>query len=136
MHRQRNLVRVEHMPIRWGDMDAMQHVNNTVYFRYMEQIRVSWYESMFGALSGAHEEGIVIVNASCTFLKPLMYPGTVEVKMLFGAARRSSFESFYELWMNDVMYADGAARIVWIDVREGKARPLPASIAALCPAGA
>ena len=24
------------MPIRWGDMDAMGHVNNTLYFRYME----------------------------------------------------------------------------------------------------
>ena len=30
------------MPIRWGDMDAMGHVNNTVYFRYMEQTRIEW----------------------------------------------------------------------------------------------
>ncbi len=28
------------MPIRWGDMDAFEHVNNTVYFRYMEQVRI------------------------------------------------------------------------------------------------
>jgi len=134
MHQPRNLVRVELMPIRWGDMDAMQHVNNTVYFRYMEQIRVSWYETMYGELSGARDEGIVIVNASCTFRKPLTYPGTVEVKMQFGPASRSSVESYYELSMNDILYADGAAKIVWIDIRAGKARPLPAQIAALCPA--
>jgi acyl-CoA thioester hydrolase len=29
------------MPIRWGDMDAMGHVNNTVYFRYFEQARIA-----------------------------------------------------------------------------------------------
>lgn len=34
------------MPIRWGDMDAFGHVNNTVYFRYMEQARISWFEQL------------------------------------------------------------------------------------------
>ena len=34
------------IPIRWGDMDAMGHVNNTVYFRYMEQARIEWLESI------------------------------------------------------------------------------------------
>ena len=134
MHKERNLALLEHIPIRWGDMDAMGHVNNTIYFRYMEQVRVSWYEKMFGELSASQKEGMVIVNASCNFLKPLTYPGTVEVKMLFGAASRSSVESYYEMRMNDVLYADGAAKIVWIDVEQGKARPLPESIRALCPA--
>ena len=112
-------------------MDAMGHVNNTVYFRYMEQARVTWYEQTFGELSGARDEGIVIVNASCNFLKPLTYPGIVEVRMSFGAATRSSIHSYYEMRMNDLLYADGAAKIVWIDIRRGKALPLPASIAAL-----
>jgi len=131
MHGEHRLVQVEQIPIRWGDMDAMGHVNNTVYFRYMEQVRVSWYERMFGELSGARGEGIVIVNASCNFLKPLTYPGTVDVRMLFGGATRSSVHSHYELRMNDILYADGAAKIVWIDIKRGKAIPLPASIAAL-----
>jgi acyl-CoA thioester hydrolase len=30
------------IPIRWGDMDAMGHVNNTVYFRYLESARIEW----------------------------------------------------------------------------------------------
>lgn len=133
MHKERKLVFVEHMPIRWGDMDALQHVNAPVYFRYMEQVRVSWYEQMFGELSGSMQEGVVIANASCNFMKSLTYPGTVEVKMYFGAAGRASVESYYELRMDDILYADGAARIVWIDLREGKSRPLPDSIRALCP---
>ncbi|MEO7761618.1 MAG: thioesterase family protein [Casimicrobiaceae bacterium] len=132
MHSEHKLVQIERIPIRWGDMDAMGHVNNTVYFRYMEQVRVTWYEQMFGQLSGTRDEGMVIVNASCNFLKSLTYPGTVEVRMLFGAATRSSVQSYYELRMNDKLFADGAAKIVWIDIHRGKAKPLPEAITALC----
>jgi len=135
MHSEHQLVQMDRIPIRWGDMDAMGHVNNTVYFRYMEQVRVSWFERMFGGLSGSRDEGIVIVNASCNFLKPLTYPGTVEVRMLFGTATRSSVMSHYEMRMHDTLFADGAAKIVWIDIRRGKSKPLPESIVALCPVG-
>ena len=132
MHSEHRLVHIERIPIRWGDMDAMGHVNNTVYFRYMEQVRVAWYEKLFGELSGSRDEGLVIVNASCNFLKALTYPGTVEVRMLFGTTTRSSVMSYYELRMNDTLFADGTAKIVWIDIRRGKAKPLPDSIIALC----
>ena len=30
------------IPIRWGDMDAMGHVNNTIYFRYLEILRIEY----------------------------------------------------------------------------------------------
>jgi acyl-CoA thioester hydrolase len=32
--------------MRWGDMDAVGHLNNTYYFRYLEQIRLNWLEAM------------------------------------------------------------------------------------------
>lgn len=124
----RNLILVDRIPIRWGDMDAMNHVNNTIYFRYMEQTRIAWYEKMFGALSSACDVGMVIVNASCTFIKPLTYPGTVEVSMLLGECSRSSVHSYYEMRIGDILYAEGAAKVVWIDIRRNKAIPLPQSI--------
>ena len=65
------------MPIRWGDMDAFGHVNNTVYFRYMEQVRISWFEELGLTGSNADGQGPVIVNASMEFLKQLHYPGDV-----------------------------------------------------------
>ena len=34
------------IPIRWGDMDAMGHVNNTIYFRYFEIVRIEWFDSI------------------------------------------------------------------------------------------
>ena len=42
MNEERRLVHVERIAIRWGDMDAMGHVNNTIYFRYLEIVRVEW----------------------------------------------------------------------------------------------
>ena len=125
-HRPRPLVHVSRQPIRWADMDALGHVNNTVYFRYMEQARIEWLYAHFP--DGYEGTGPVIVNASCTFIVPLVYPGTVEVRMFLGDLGRSSIGSFYELWIKDTKYAEGAAKIVWIDVARGRSVPLPESI--------
>ena len=115
------------IPIRWGDMDAMGHVNNTVYFRYMEQARIEWFDSL-GFDTGQHaQEGPVIVNASCTFLLPLVYPGAVEVRMYLGQPGRSSLPTHYELRRSgdDTLYAHGDAKIVWINPASGRSIPLP-----------
>jgi len=124
MEKTRRLAHVERIPIRWGDMDAMGHVNNTVYFRYLEQTRIEWLYALGGP--GAYEgTGPVVVNASCTFLVPLVYPGEVEVRMYLGEPGRSSVGSFYDVRMNGRTYAEGAARIVWIDLASGRSVPLP-----------
>jgi acyl-CoA thioester hydrolase len=113
-------------------MDALGHVNNTVYFRYMEQARIEWlygqeHELGMGFAAGS---GPVIVNASCTFLEPLVYPGECEVRMFLGELGRSSVGSFYEIWKDGRMFASGAAKIVWIDLSTGRPTPLPEPIAA------
>jgi hypothetical protein len=59
----RKLVHVERIPIRWGDMDAMGHVNNTVYFRYMEQARIGWFDALVPEEEAWKSTGIVIANA-------------------------------------------------------------------------
>ena len=38
----RTLLHVCRIPLRWGDMDANGHVNNVLFFRFMEQARVEW----------------------------------------------------------------------------------------------
>jgi len=130
--RPRLLVHTSRQMIRWGDMDHLGHVNNTLYFRYMEQARLEWIYSLVPAgnpYSGA-TTGPVIVNASCTFLQPLVYPGEIEVRMYLGEPGRSSVGSFYELTMNERKYADGAAKMVWIDLASGRSVPLPDVVAA------
>jgi acyl-CoA thioester hydrolase len=130
MHKPRQLVHTSRWPMRWGDMDALGHVNNTVYFRYMEQARIEWLDGLFPAPAGEGPLPIVIVNASCTFLLPLVYPGEVEVRMLLGDPGRTSVGSFYEIRKNGETYAEGAAKIVWLDPATGRPAPLPQIVAA------
>ena len=118
-------VQTTFIPVRWGDMDAQGHVNNTVYFRYMEQARIEWMERVDAPVGIGPGLGSVIVNASCTFIEPIEYPGTVEVRMFIGSPGRSSFESYYELWIGARKHAEGAAKIVWIDRATLRSTPLP-----------
>ena len=118
------------IPIRWGDMDAMGHVNNTVYFRYMEIVRLDWCHEV-GALKDENGNGPVVVNAFCNFLKQLAYPGDVLAKQFVANPGRSGFETYVTLERTDepgVLYAAGGAKMVWINYAAGKSQPLPERI--------
>ena len=129
MEKNRKLLWTSMIPIRWGDMDAYGHVNNTVYFRYMEQARVEWLESLNHKVA-PEGDSPVIINAGCTFLVPMTYPGTVEVKLFAGAPGRSSIPTYYELRMhgNDLLFAEGESKVVWMNNATGKSVPIPESL--------
>lgn len=132
MEDKKKLIHVCKMPIRWGDMDAYGHVNNTVYFRYMEQARVEWIEAM-NILVRPGGAGPVIINASCTFLIPMTYPGHVEVRTFTGPPGRSSVQTYVEMSIegDERLYAEGAAKVVWMDTQSGKSVPLPDHVRAM-----
>ena len=116
------------IPIRWGDMDAMGHVNNTIYFRYIEIIRIEWLNRAGGAPDPSGK-GPVVVNSFCNFLKQLEYPGDVLAKHYVAGAGRTSFNTYITLARTDVpgvIYAEGGARTVWVDFPKKEAVPLPA----------
>ncbi len=124
-----SLLHTELIPIRWGDMDAMRHVNNTIYFRYMEQARITWIDAMRDALL-AEGAGTVVASTGCNFRRPLTYPGTVEVRVFAGRVGRSSVTTLYEMRMQgeEAVYADGEAVVVWINMASGKAVRVPLAI--------
>ena len=124
---QKKLVFEMRFPIRWGDMDAMGHVNNVTYFRYLETVRIEWMRSI-GMMPNPRGEGIVIINAFCNFLIQLEYPGDVAAKMYVANAGRSSFDKFITLERTDqpgLIHASGGATTVWIDSVRKKSVPLP-----------
>ncbi|HET6598885.1 MAG TPA: thioesterase family protein [Burkholderiaceae bacterium] len=121
------------IPIRWGDMDAMGHVNNTLYFRYMETVRIEWLHKAGGA-PDPNGNGPVIVNAFCNFLKQLEYPGDILAKHYVANPGRSSFDTYITLARTDapgVIYASGGAKTVWVNFPQGKSVPLPEWLRAL-----
>jgi len=121
------------IPIRWGDMDAMGHVNNTIYFRGREIIRIEWLHKAGGA-QDQQGDGPVIVNAFCNFIKQLEYPGDILARHYVANPGRSSFDTFITLERTDqpgVTYASGGATTVWVNFREQKSVPLPDWLRAL-----
>lgn len=121
------------IPIRWGDMDAMGHVNNTVYFRYMETVRIAWFDAI-GCPANPQGEGPVIVNAFCNFIKQFEFPGEVIARHYTGKVGRSSVETFVTMERSDtpgVVHASGGAKLVWVDFPRQVSVPLPARLRAL-----
>ena len=124
---QKKLVYEMTIPIRWGDMDAMGHLNNGTYFRYLETARIDWMRSI-GCEINPKGEGFLIINAFCTFHKQLEYPGDAIVKMYSSDVGRSSFESWATISRSDDaerVYASGGATTVWVDFPAQKSMPIP-----------
>ena len=120
------------LSIRWGDMDAMGHVNNAVYFRYLEQVRVEWFERL-RCTPDPRGCGPVIVNAFCNFIRQLEYPGEILAKHYVGAAGRSSLDSYTTLERVDrpgEVCASGGATVVWVDFPAQKSVPIPEAMRA------
>ncbi|MBE2261533.1 MAG: acyl-CoA thioesterase [Burkholderiaceae bacterium] len=115
------------LPMRWGDMDAMGHINNTLYFRYMEIVRIEWFRHA-GCMVDPTGEGPVIVNAFCNFYRQLEYPGDVRVKKYVSDPGRTTFETWTTMARDDapdVICAAGGATAIWVDFPKQKAIDLP-----------
>lgn len=123
----KKLVLEMNISIRWGDMDAMGHLNNASYFRYLETVRIDWMYSI-GCVPDPKGEGPVIVNAFCNFYKQLEYPGDVLVKMYVSDPGRTTFETWGTMERVDqpgVICAAGGATTIWVDFPSQKAAVLP-----------
>lgn len=123
----KKLVHEMTFPMRWGDMDAMGHVNNTVYFRYFEIVRLDWIFRLT-ADAGSDRQGPVIVNAFCNFLEQLEFPGDVHARMYVANPGRSSFDTYVTIERADqpgVVWAEGGAKTVWTDYTTRKSIALP-----------
>ena len=130
---QKKLVFETHIAVRWGDMDAMGHVNNATYFRYMETARIDWFRSI-GCVPDAQGEGPVIVNAFCNFYRLFEYPDEVLLKMYVSDPGRTTFESWATMEKvaePGVVCAAGGATTIWVNFPQQKAVGLPDWIRAI-----
>jgi acyl-CoA thioester hydrolase len=66
--------------VAWGDMDANHHVNNVVYFRYMEHARLKYFREMvFNKQQRERGIGPILAWTDCRFRIPLEYPDDVTI---------------------------------------------------------
>ncbi|ROT44668.1 thioesterase family protein [Pusillimonas sp. NJUB218] len=116
------------MPVRWGDMDAVGHVNNTLYFKYVEEARAQCFEAE--QVYFPHGRVPLLAHASFDFLKSVVYPATVAVLMTVTRIGRSSltFDVTIEVEGEPgVPYAKGKNVVVVADRESGQSSPWTAA---------
>jgi len=118
----------EDIVVRWGDMDALGHVNNAKFFTYFESGRLGYFQRLDLTRFRRHEsEGPGLVSATCHFRQQVRYPDTLEVGVRVSEVRTRSYTFVVELYRKgtDVLVAEGTSVGVWVDYRAGKAVPVP-----------
>jgi acyl-CoA thioester hydrolase len=126
-------IHVERMRLRWGEMDALRHLNNVAYFRYFEEARIHWFATL-GIDYADEGEGPILGSIDNRFLKPAIYPADVLIELRVNRIGNSSFALGHAMRLESdpaIVFAEGEAVLVWIDIASGKSRPLPQRIRAL-----
>lgn len=119
------------LPVAWGEMDAMGHVNNVVYFRYFESARLAYFERV-GFLAEMKRSGIgpILRSTRCDFRQALTYPDRVWIGASAGELGDDRFVMRYRIVSESStrVAAEGDGLVVAYDYRALKKAPLPEAI--------
>lgn len=121
------------IPVAWGDMDAMGHVNNAVYFRYFETARISCFSEIgLGSIEQSGGVGPILHSASCRYRIPLTHPDTVTVGVQIGDVGDDRFVMRYRAvsHVHGAVAADGDSMIVTFDYANGTKAQVSEELAA------
>ena len=115
------------VPVAWGDMDAFDHVNNTVFLRWFETARIAYFERL-GFLDRMERDGVgpILARATCDYRLALRYPDRVRVEATVTRLGNSSFVMGYRVFSReqDGLAAEGEGVIVLFDYGSEQKAPL------------
>ena len=120
------------IPVQWGDQDAFSHVNNTVYLRWCESVRIEYLRlvGMWGI--GPDGVGPILASISCDYRRLLTYPDTVHVGVRVDKIGNSSFRMDHVVVSESqkVVAAEVRSTIVVVDYKHNKSVPVPEPVRA------
>lgn len=104
------------LPVSWGEMDSFKHVNNTIYFRYFEDIRIAYFKKI-GALEEMERSqiGPILASTQCQFKLPLKYPDEVTIGACIRELKENRFKMYYLIYGHSQkkIVAKGEGKIVY-----------------------
>ncbi len=115
---------VHRLQVRFGDLDALGHVNHAKYLTYVEQARTMWARDVL-RVDVPEALRFVIATLHCDFLAPLGFADFVDVGWRLTRVGRSSATCKFELTAEGRTVGRGDTVIVWADPKAGRAVPLP-----------
>lgn len=114
--------------VRWGDMDAFNHVNNVSYLRYFESGRIAYFEALeLADFFGTDGVGPILAETSCRYRFPLTYPDRVSVGVRSEQLGEDRFTQQYILvsHRHGRVAATGDGTIVTFDYTANSKAPIP-----------
>jgi len=121
--------------VRWGDMDALGHVNNTLYLQYVESARVGFLERVGWGVEAfaATRQGPAVVSQTFHYRRQVVYPATLEVGLRCGEIRHRSFDLECAIFRTgtDILVGNGNTVLAWTDLSAGRAVEIPAAVRSL-----
>ena len=119
---------VVELPVVWGEMDAFQHVNNAVYFRYFESARVKYFDSInILDYMNNYAQGPILAQTNAKFLAPLKYPDTISVGIKGVRLESGRILQEYAVWSHETsrLVAKGDSLLVFFDYKAGRPCDIP-----------
>ena len=115
------------IPVQWGEMDAFEHVNNIVYFRYFESARIAYFTKMGIFGDPSQHIGPILASTTCKFIYPLSYPDTIDATARVCEVGSDRFTMEYMVFstQHQRLAAKGKGVIVSYDYREKRKAELP-----------
>lgn len=116
--------------IDWSEMDLFGHVNNVMYFKYVQASRVNYWETI--ELNKEYHEkkiGPLLLSTSCRFVKPLFYPGNIVVQVRVDFIKNTSFGLHHQV-INEKgeIAAEAQDVIVLFDYNKNEKITVPESV--------
>jgi acyl-CoA thioester hydrolase len=111
--------------IRWRDMDAFRHVNNSVYLTYLEETRDEWFLEVLS--NGLLLNDFVLARCAIDFRSPLTQDdGEVDVEVRCTRVGNSSVTMAERITAvrDSRLTAEAESVVVHTDPTTGKSRPL------------
>jgi acyl-CoA thioester hydrolase len=111
--------------IRWRDLDSMEHVNNAVYFTYLEQARMHYLQELGLVSDGPSDISFILAEAHCQFKSPLTLGERATVYIRVSELGRSSFVFEYRVEGGDGrLAAEARSTQVRYDYENSRSIPL------------
>jgi acyl-CoA thioester hydrolase len=110
---------VHEVHMRWSDMDAYRHINNSAYLAYLEQARIA----MFFFRHEGFSDGTVISRHEIDYLRPIVYhPEPLRLELWIEKVGGARFTVRYEVFDGAVLAARAATMCVTFDFTTDRPR--------------
>jgi acyl-CoA thioester hydrolase len=113
--------------VRFGDLDAMRHLNNVTFLRYFETARINFVRELWpgrNPIDGEERDGLIFAECHINYRSPVFLDEEVAVRCSVGEVRRSSFRVDFDMRVDERPAADGYGWLVGFDFETQRARPL------------